>query len=232
VNEIFHRFSTRVSKIVGSPWTFVAALLLVLVWIVTGPVFKFSDAWQLVINTGTTIITFLMVFVIQNSQNRESAAMQLKLDELIRAVSRARNNMVNLEELSDEELTRLQDEFRRLRNGIDQQSEIVAQGKEKNMTTATWKPFSKHGDLDSKDRKELPDSVYAFPKQRKEPMTDAEHVRNAMARFDQVQDVSDEEREQAFQNIKKAAKHFGIDMEEDNWRQLGKKPHTHNSAHS
>ncbi|MDR3573327.1 MAG: hypothetical protein P4L50_05680 [Anaerolineaceae bacterium] len=99
------------------------------------------------------------------------------------------------------------------------------------MTTATWKPYSKHGDLDTKDRQEIPSSAYAFPKQRKEPMTDADHVRNAMARFDQVTDVSDEDRDLAFANILKAAKYFHIEVEEDNWRQLGRKAHTRNTAH-
>jgi hypothetical protein len=100
------------------------------------------------------------------------------------------------------------------------------------MTTATWKPHVTHGELDSKDREELPESVYAFPKQRKEPLTDADHVRNALARFDQVTGVSDSDRDVAFANIKKAGRHFGITIEEDNWRQLGKKPHTKNTAHT
>ena len=95
---------------------------------------------------------------------------------------------------------------------------------------ATWKPHTKHGDLDTEDRDKLPSSVYAFPKQRKEPLTDASHVRNALARFDQVEGVSDEDREQAFANIKKTAEHFNVDMKEGNWRQLGKRPHTKNSA--
>jgi hypothetical protein len=95
----------------------------------------------------------------------------------------------------------------------------------------TWKPYTKHGELDSKERDELPDSVFAFPKQRKEPLTDASHVKNALARFDQVEDVSDEDRDLAFANIKKAAKHYDINVEEDNWHQLGKKPHTKNTAH-
>jgi hypothetical protein len=89
------------------------------------------------------------------------------------------------------------------------------------MAKVTWKPFTKHGDLDTKEREELPASVYAFPKQRKEPMTDADHVRNAIARFDQVKDVSDEDRDLAFANIQAAAKHYGIEMNEDNWHQLG-----------
>jgi hypothetical protein len=86
----------------------------------------------------------------------------------------------------------------------------------------TWKPHEKHGQLDTADRKELPDSVYAFPKKRKEPLTDAKHVRNALARFDQVQDVTDAEREQAFANIKKAAKHYDVEVTESRWQDLGK----------
>jgi hypothetical protein len=89
------------------------------------------------------------------------------------------------------------------------------------MTTATWKPHLQQGELDAKDREELPESVYAFPKQRKEPLTDAEHVRNALARFDQVKQVSERERDLAFANILKAARHFGVTIEEENWHQLG-----------
>lgn len=96
----------------------------------------------------------------------------------------------------------------------------------------TWKPHTEHGDLDTKDRKGLPDSVYAFPKQRKEPLTDASHVKNALARFDQVEGVSDEDRDLAFANIKKAAEHYHIDIDEKNWHEVGKKPHTKNPAHS
>jgi hypothetical protein len=95
----------------------------------------------------------------------------------------------------------------------------------------TWKPHEEHGDLSSSERQDLPDSTYAFPDKRKEPLTDAEHVRNALARFDQVQGVTDEERDQAFANIRKAAKHYDVDIAEDNWRQLGKRPHTRNAAH-
>ena len=114
MNEIFHKFAFRVSKLVGSPWLFVGALALIVVWGMTGPLFHFSDTWQLVINTGTTIITFLMVFLIQNTQNRDAEAIHLKLDELIRAVAQARTSLVDLEELSDEELEHLHEEFRRL----------------------------------------------------------------------------------------------------------------------
>jgi hypothetical protein len=99
------------------------------------------------------------------------------------------------------------------------------------MATATWKPSTKHGELDTKARENLPDSVYAFPRQRKEPLTDAEHVQNALARFDQVKDVSDEDRDLAFANIKKAAKHYGVEMTETDWHDLGKRPHTKNKSH-
>ena len=94
---------------------------------------------------------------------------------------------------------------------------------------ATWKPHEKHGELS--ERSDLPDSVFAFPRQRKEPLTDAQHVRNAIARFDQVIDVSDEDRNLAFANIEKAAKYYGVDMTETNWRtQLGRTPHTGRTA--
>ncbi|HYY88832.1 MAG TPA: DUF6582 domain-containing protein [Chloroflexota bacterium] len=94
----------------------------------------------------------------------------------------------------------------------------------------TWKPRTRHGELDTADREALPSSAFAFPKQRKEPLTDASHVRNALARFDQVHDVSDAEREQAFANIRKAARHYGIDVQERSWRDLGKRPHTRNPS--
>lgn len=98
-------------------------------------------------------------------------------------------------------------------------------------TKTTWKAHTEHGELDTKDRKELPDSVYAFPKQRKAPLTDASHVRNALARFDQVEDVSDADRDLAFSNIKKAAEHYDVDVAENDWHDLGKRPHTDNPAH-
>jgi hypothetical protein len=97
-------------------------------------------------------------------------------------------------------------------------------------TKTTWKAHTKHGELT--ERSDLPESVFAFPKQRKEPLTDASHVKNALARFDQVEDVSDAERDLAFANIKKAAEHYGIDIEEKDWRDLGKRPHTENRAHA
>ena len=96
--------------------------------------------------------------------------------------------------------------------------------------TATWRPHTEHGELAAHDREKLPDSAYAFPKQRKEPLTDASHVRNALARFDQVGGVADADREVAFANIKKAARHYGVEIAEDDWHQLGEKPHTKNAA--
>ncbi len=95
----------------------------------------------------------------------------------------------------------------------------------------TWKPHMEHGQLSTKEREELPENVFAFPKQRKEPLTDASHVKNALARFDQVEGVSDADRDLAFANIKKAAEYYGIQIEEKDWRELGKKPHTPNPAH-
>lgn len=118
--DAFRRFAHRVSISVGAPWAFALALAIVAVWALTGPVFGYSDTWQLVINTGTTVITFLMVFVIQNTQNRESQVIQLKLDELIRAVEQARNELVDMEDLSDEELHRLQRQFELLRKSAEQ----------------------------------------------------------------------------------------------------------------
>ncbi len=111
----FRRFAQRFARSVGSPWAFAAALAVVLAWAIAGPIFGFSNAWQLIINTGTTIMTFLMVFVIQNTQNRDSQVTQLKLDELIRAVRQARNELVNMEGLSDDELLALQRQFEELR---------------------------------------------------------------------------------------------------------------------
>ncbi|MBF6613548.1 MAG: hypothetical protein IVW55_10520 [Chloroflexi bacterium] len=98
------------------------------------------------------------------------------------------------------------------------------------MAKTTWQPHTEHGKLSSSERDDLPDSVYAFPKERKEPLTDASHVKNALARFDQVEGVSDAERDQAFANIKKAAEHYGVNVEEKDWRDLGKKPHTSNPS--
>lgn len=109
----FREMSATASIWAGSPLAFVGAVAVVVVWVVTGPVFGFSDTWQLVINTGTTIVTFLMVFLIQNSQNRDVKSMQLKLDELIR-VTGARNALIDVEEMSDDDLKTLENEFKDL----------------------------------------------------------------------------------------------------------------------
>jgi low affinity Fe/Cu permease len=115
IREGFRRFSGAIASAVGSPWAFTAAVLAILVWAILGPHFKYSDTWQLVINTGTTIVTFLMVFLIQNTQNRDARAIHLKLDELIKGTKGSRNMLVDLEECSDEELEQFEKEFRKLR---------------------------------------------------------------------------------------------------------------------
>ncbi|HJT97866.1 MAG TPA: low affinity iron permease family protein, partial [Rhodanobacteraceae bacterium] len=110
----FTRFANGASRATGKPGTFVLAVLIVLVWAVTGPVFKFSDTWQLIINTGTTIVTFLMVFLIQNTQNRDSEAMHVKMDEMIRALEGAHNALLDLEELDDKTLDSIRERYRKL----------------------------------------------------------------------------------------------------------------------
>jgi len=115
VSDAFRVFARRSAAMLGSAWAFGGAVFVILVWILTGPTFHFSDTWQLIINTATTIITFLMVFLIQNTQNRDAKAVHLKLDEMIRALKGARNQLVDLEDLSDEELKKLEEQFQRLR---------------------------------------------------------------------------------------------------------------------
>ena len=104
MEKLFVKFATLTAKVAGKPWTFIACVGIVLVWAVTGPIFKFSETWQLVINTGTTIITFLMVFLIQNTQNRDGAAMQAKLDELLFALKQADDRFIGIEHLTEREL--------------------------------------------------------------------------------------------------------------------------------
>jgi low affinity Fe/Cu permease len=110
----FTRFATWASHVSGHPSAFILAVIVILTWGVTGPIFAFSDTWQLVINTGTTIITFLMVFIIQNTQNRDSAAMRLKLDEIIRAMGNANNAVINMEELDEKELEEIRGTYLKL----------------------------------------------------------------------------------------------------------------------
>ena len=114
IADSFNRFAKWTSRAAGHPSTFGIAIAVILIWAVTGPIFGFSDTWQLFINTGTTIITFLMVFLIQNTQNRDGAAMQIKLDELIRALQGAHNELVDLEDLSDRELEKMKAHYTRL----------------------------------------------------------------------------------------------------------------------
>jgi len=131
MKELFRKFAQTTSQAVGSSWSFLLATMVIVIWAVTGPLFHYSDTWQLVINTGTTIITFLMVFLIQNTQNRDAKAIHLKLDELIRGVEGARTHLVDLEAFSDEELDRLQGQFKRIRHaeGKDERStgELLSQ---------------------------------------------------------------------------------------------------------
>ena len=112
---VFRIVAHKASQAVGSPSAFLLAIAIIAAWGITGPLFRFSDTWQLVINTGTTIVTFLMVFLIQNTQNRDAKSIQLKLDELIHSTKSARDTVIDLENLSDEELDRLEAEFKKLR---------------------------------------------------------------------------------------------------------------------
>ena len=130
VNDLFRAFSRNTASAVGSAWVFIVAITVIIVWAATGPTFHFSDTWQLIINTGTTIVTFLMVFLIQNTQNRDGKAIQLKLDELIRAMKGARNKLVDLENLSEEDLKKLQEEFERLQKGSRESDTHVAKTKD------------------------------------------------------------------------------------------------------
>ena len=127
MRDAFHVFARQSSNVLGSPWAFILAIAIIVVWATTGPMFHFSDTWQLIINTGTTIVTFLMVFLIQNTQNRDAKAVHLKLDELIRALKGARNHLVDLEKLSDAELSQLEKEFERIRNQAKRTKEVVEQ---------------------------------------------------------------------------------------------------------
>ncbi|MEY4731418.1 MAG: hypothetical protein RL681_364 [Candidatus Parcubacteria bacterium] len=125
----FRKFAHTIAEGVGSPLAFFAAFALILLWALTGYFYGFTDTWQLIINTLTTILTFLMVFLIQNTQNRDAKALHLKLDELLRAVKPARNRFVDLEELSDEELEKLETEFRRVHDLAERARAIAEQRK-------------------------------------------------------------------------------------------------------
>ena len=119
MHKFFTTFATKTAHMVGSYWAFLLAFGIVIIWALTGPMFDFSDTWQLVINTGTTIITFLMVFLIQNTQNRDAKAMHLKLDELISSMKAAHNEMIDIEELSDEQLEEIAKVYRKKKEDCD-----------------------------------------------------------------------------------------------------------------
>lgn len=118
----FHFFATQAANAVGTKWAFLAALLVIVLWLLSGPYFHYSDTWQLIINTGTTVVTFLVVFLIQNTQNRDARAIHLKLDEIIKSIDQAHNEMIDIEHLSDDELQKLAGKYQRVREECDNRS--------------------------------------------------------------------------------------------------------------
>ena len=124
IGKLFDRFSTAVTKVTGKPIAFIIAFLIIIVWAITGPIFHFSDTWQLVINTGTTIITFLMVFVIQQSQNKDTVALHMKLNELIAATKGASNRLIDVEDLTPEELETLKKFYIKLSDLAEKEDDI------------------------------------------------------------------------------------------------------------
>ena len=129
--SVFTHFAKWASRATGRPGTFISAGLIIVIWALTGPIFHYSDTWQLVINTGTTIITFLMVFLIQNTQNRDTEAMHIKLDELIRSVKSAKNTVLDLEELDEEELDKIREEYEKLAEQARKKIQIASAKKAK-----------------------------------------------------------------------------------------------------
>src|SRR3954467_3049487 len=115
MNELFRQFAQKTSQLVGSSWAFILSVFVIVAWAITGPMFHYSNTWQLVINTGTTIITFLMVFLIQSTQNRDAKAIHLKLNELIHGTKHAQDELIDVEKLSDEELKKLEEHYGRIR---------------------------------------------------------------------------------------------------------------------
>src|SRR5918912_3275129 len=114
MNDFFHKFAQKVSQVTGSAWAFFTAVMIIVVWLVSGPIFRYSDTWQLVINTGTTIITFLMVFLIQRTQNKDAVAIHLKLNEIVAAMKGASNRLIDVEDLSEADIQALRAYYRRL----------------------------------------------------------------------------------------------------------------------
>ena len=119
----FHVFATHAANWVGTKWAFLVALLTIVVWVISGPYYHYSDTWQLIINTGTTVVTFLVVFLIQNTQNRDARAIHLKLDEIIKSIDKAHNEMIDIEHLSDAELQLLADKYQKVREECDVRSQ-------------------------------------------------------------------------------------------------------------
>jgi low affinity Fe/Cu permease len=138
INSLFSRFARIMSRTLGHPLAFGIAVFVLVIWAITGPFFHFSDTWQLVINTGTTIITFLMVFLIQNTQNRDTEAMQVKLDELIRAIKQADNRILDVEDLTEQDLEQLQEHYEHLAHLT--QSRLPQKRKEAQSVTASEGP--------------------------------------------------------------------------------------------
>jgi low affinity Fe/Cu permease len=118
----FHVFATHAANWVGTKWAFLVAILIIVFWLISGPYFRYSDTWQLIINTGTTVVTFLVVFLIQNTQNRDARAIHLKLDEIIQSIDQAHNEMIDIEHLSDEELQKLADKYQKVREECENRS--------------------------------------------------------------------------------------------------------------
>jgi low affinity Fe/Cu permease len=136
MKDAFRHVSRRTADAVGSPWMFLLAIAVVVLWAALGPHYHYSDTWQLVINTGTTIVTFLMVFLIQNTQNRDAKAIHLKLDELLRAVTGARTKLIRLEDLTDEELIRVRDDLERARVRAGARAESATDNADGQMRTS------------------------------------------------------------------------------------------------
>ena len=131
--SLFTRFAKRTAQLAGRPVTFIGAVVVLIMWAASGPMFGYSDTWQLIINTGTTIVTFLMVFLIQNTQNRDSEAMQIKIDELIRSVSHAKNEMMGLEDLDEEELEKIRERYIALADKANEEREERLEEKEEKL---------------------------------------------------------------------------------------------------
>ncbi|OGI22237.1 MAG: hypothetical protein A2808_02515 [Candidatus Moranbacteria bacterium RIFCSPHIGHO2_01_FULL_55_24] len=136
IGELFHRIAQKTSEAVGTPMAFVLAIAIVVLWVFSGPTFGYSDTWQLIINTGTTILTFLMVFLIQNTQNRDNKAIHLKLDELIRSMRNARNQLLDIENMSDSDIQKFHEEFMALKIGADERIQRKEEKLHKNQSQA------------------------------------------------------------------------------------------------